>query len=207
MTTSTKPVSAKATANKTPKTPVKTTTKTPKTPVKTTTKTPKTPVKTTAKTPKTPVKKLNKKNVLQNIAWIALILLIVLLIVLGVRYLSRPQQQLQQQPAEPKTSEPLAINHITWSAYGTPSFIVTNGEVKESASDVFTDPTKGSLTLEFKPTEPTCLLQFGVTEVYTSPFSATFVEGDSGAGFRVIAKSHWSKLPVSDGAYNLCWNR
>ncbi len=111
------------------------------------------------------------------------------------------------QAVKPITNEPFVANHITWSAYGTPSFIVTDGKVTESASAVFTDPTKGSLTLEFKPTEPTCLIQFGGTEVFTSDFSATLVKGDFSTEFLVIAKSYWDRLPQSDGAYNLCWER
>lgn len=102
---------------------------------------------------------------------------------------------------------PFAANHILWSAYGVPSFIVTDGNSKESASDVFTDPTKGDLTLTIKPTEETCLLQFGITKIYTNEFSANFAANDTGAGFRVLALSYWKTLPVSDGAYNLCWTR
>jgi len=115
----------------------------------------------------------------------------------------QPAQQSQQpvQPAQQQQSD------ATWSAYGEPSFIVTDGQETKTGSDVFTDPKQGSLKLDVKPTEPTCLLQFGVTTVFTEPFSANFVSGDTGAGFRIIAKQYWSQLPQSDGAYSLCWNR
>lgn len=105
------------------------------------------------------------------------------------------------------TQMPVSKDHNTWSAYGTPSFIVTDGTNTESASDVFTDASKGALTLTVKPTEETCLLQYGVTKIYTQEFSANFAANDTGAGFRVISKSYWNTLPVSDGAYNLCWKR
>jgi len=145
-------------------------------------------------------------NILKNILWILLAILILIGIVIGVKALlnnTAQQQALQTQQQQALQTQ----NKPTWSIYGQPSFIVNDGTFSKAGSDLFTDPSKGSLALEIKPSEPTCLLQFGVTEVYTSPFSATFVEGDSGAGFRVIAKTHWSQLPESDGAFSLCWDR
>ncbi len=202
MTTSTKPVSAKATANKTPKTPVKTTTKTPKTPVKTTTKTQRLLSRQQPKLRRPP----SNGNI--KILWILLAILILIGIVIAdkslVKALSNTEQQQQlQQPAQ----QPTAANHGTWSAYGIPSFVVTDGTYTESGSDVFVDPTKGPLSLSIKPTEETCLLQYGKTQVFSTPFSANFESGDVGAGFRIIAKSYWESLPASDGAYQLCWSR
>ncbi len=119
----------------------------------------------------------------------------------------QPQQpQEPQQPQQPQQPQDSASRN-TWSIYGQPSFVVTDGTNTESGSDVFVDPTKGSLSLSVKPTEDTCLLQFGMTQVFSTPFSASFENGDVGAGFRVISRSHWQQLPPSDGAYSLCWNR
>ncbi len=117
-----------------------------------------------------------------------------------------------QQPVSPTTGDSNTVeestydvwtNHGTWSLGGPDSF----GVGSERGSDLFTDPSKGSLTLKVNPSEPTCLLQYGTTQIYTEPFTASFTNGDVGAGFRVIAQSYWNELQSSDGAYNLCWDR
>ena len=166
----------------------------------------------------TPVEeKITWRKILINVGK-ALLLFIVLLLTIVIALWAfgkiRQQTQQQSQPVQPaqQSQQPVQPaqqqqSDATWSAYGEPSFIVTDGQETKTGSDVFTDPKQGSLKLDVKPTEPTCLLQFGVTTVFTEPFSANFVSGDTGAGFRIIAKQYWSQLPQSDGAYSLCWNR
>lgn len=163
-------------------------------------------------TPVTPVTSapVANRRSLPPWAWLiigVLLITIFALLVLALMNKASINGNVGNVPVAPISAAPFAANHILWSAYGTPSFIVTDGKSTESASDVFTDPTKGDLTLTIKPTEETCLLQYGITEIYTSQFSANFAANDTGAGFRVISQSYWETLPVSDGAYNLCWNR
>lgn len=98
-------------------------------------------------------------------------------------------------------------DHMTWSVYGEPSFMVNDGSVTETGSDLFTDPSKGSLFVTITPSEPVCLLWDGQENIYSAPFQASFEEGEIGEGFRVIAFSHWQNLPVSDGAFMDCWER
>jgi hypothetical protein len=156
-------------------------------------------------TPTYPTYPSNRNNTIKNVA---LGLLALAVVVFGALWLtskggatSAPANT-ADEPAEAST------NHSTWSVYGDSAFEVSDGTYKESGSDVFTDASKGALTLKVSNLkEEVCLLQFGVTSTHTKPFSASFADKDTGAGFRIIAKSHWETLPTSDGAYNLCWVR
>lgn len=120
---------------------------------------------------------------------------------------TEPQDIISDKPVTEAPITDTKKTHETWSVYGEASFIATANDISENGSDLFTDPSKGALSIEIKPTEKVCLLQFGTTSIHTDTFTASFGSGDTGAGFRVIAESYWKTLSTNDGAYNLCWTR